>query len=276
VKGGATCRLADKEVTMATPDIPKPGSDEFAELIPNKVTRRQVEELLREPGGLTLPELEERIPEYAAQTHFSRRLRDADKVFVMARLREGHAVRYRILGRRDHVAQAARIPPRVRARVLFRDGSRCQMCGASPAKDPDVQLEVDHRLPLDLGGSNDEQNLWALCRQCNQGKRAFFATVDEHAEKLKEAMVHDEVHRRLGETLRAFGPGEEVPSHILEIAASAKQYQEDWHRRLRELRDLGWDYSVTKRKEGGRIVSYYRLTIDGGWPASGTIRDALG
>jgi 5-methylcytosine-specific restriction endonuclease McrA len=234
-----------------------------------------MEELLREPGGLTLPELQDRIPEYAAQTHFSRRLRDGDKVFDIERVREGHMVRYRIAGLRKQVAKTSRISPRLRARVLFRDGSRCQMCGASPAKDPDVQLEVDHRLPLHLGGANDEENLWALCRKCNQGKRAFFASVEEHADKLSEAMGHEEVHRRIGETLRAFGVGNEVPSHILEIAASAKQYQEDWHRRLRELRDLGWDYEVRKRKEGRRIVSDYILTRDAGWPPSGTIREAL-
>src|SRR3954454_11754940 len=124
--------------------VPRPGSREFEELIPNKVTRRQMEELLREPGGLTLPELQERIPEYASQTHFSRRLRDGGKVFDIERIREGQTTRDRIKGRRQEVAQMARISPRVRARVLFRDGSRCQMCGANPARSDDVQLEVDH------------------------------------------------------------------------------------------------------------------------------------
>lgn len=256
-------------------DIPAPGTPEFDELVPNRVTRRQMEELLKAPGGLTLPELQQRIPEYAEQTHFSRRLRDGDKVFIIERLREGRLVRYRITGRRRQEAESARISARVRARVLFRDGSRCQMCGASPEKDPDVWLEVDHRLPLHLGGTNEEDNLWTLCRRCNQGKRAYFATLDEHADKLRDAMQHQEVHRRLGETLRAFGQGVDVPSHVLEIAASAKQFQEDWHRRLRELRNLGWDYEVKKRKEGRRMVSYYRLTRDGGWPPSGTIREAL-
>lgn len=234
-----------------------------------------MQELLREPSGLTLPELQERIPEYASQTHFSRRLRDGDKVFEIERVREGQLVRYRITGMRTQAAETAPIPARLRARVLFRDGSRCQMCGASPQRDPDVRLEVDHRIPRDLGGSNDEENLWALCRQCNQGKRAFFATMDEHADKLRQAIHHDEVHRRIGETLRAFGAGTDIPSYVLETAASAKQYQEDWQRRLRELRELGWDYEVTKRKEGRRVVSYYRLTKDGGFPETGSIREAL-
>jgi 5-methylcytosine-specific restriction endonuclease McrA/predicted transcriptional regulator len=250
------------------------GTLEWEELIPNRVTRRQMEELLKEPGGLTLPELQERIPEYASQTHFSRRLRDGDKVFEIERVREGHNVRYRILRRREQVRETARISPRIRARILYRDGSRCQMCGATPAKDPDVQLEVDHKVPLHLEGPNEAENLWTLCRACNQGKRAHFASIDEHGGKLKAAINEDDVHRRLGETLRAFGVGEEIPSYILEIVASSKEPQDDWHRRLRELRDLGWDYSVRRAKENGRIVTYYTLTADGGWP-DGPIRDYI-
>lgn len=256
-------------------DIPKPSSEELAELIPNKVTRRQMEELLKEPGGLTLPELEERIPEFAEQTHFSRRLRDGDKVFDIQRVREGHTVRYRIKGRRPQVAQVARVSPRVRARVLFRDGSRCQMCGASPARDPKVQLEVDHKIPLEMNGTNDEDNLWTLCRPDNQGKRAFFASIDQHRDKIATAIGHPDVHRRLGELLRAFGVGVEVPSWLLEVVASPPgNFNEDWHRRLRELRDLDWDYEVRKTRENGRVVSYYKLTKDGGWP-DGPIRAAL-
>src|SRR4051794_24004144 len=107
------------------PNIPTPGSPEFAELIPNKVTRRQMEELLKHPAGLTLPELQTLIPEYADQTHFSRRLRDGDKAFIIERIREGNRVRYRLAGPREETAATTRISPRVRARVLFRDGSRC-------------------------------------------------------------------------------------------------------------------------------------------------------
>jgi 5-methylcytosine-specific restriction endonuclease McrA len=256
-------------------EIPDVGTPEFEELIPNKVTRRQMEELLRSPGGLTLPELEARVPEYAAQTHFSRRLRDGDKVFNIERLREGRVVRYRIVGMREQIAQVSRISPRVRVRVLYRDGARCQLCGASPEKRPEVELEVDHRVPLHLGGDNSEDNLWTLCRPCNQGKRAYFSTaLDSHADQLAKALNEPEVHKRLGETLRAYGLGTEVPSAVLEIAASARQFQEDWHRRLRELRELGWDYEVKKRKENGRIVSFYILTKDGDWP-DGPVRQHL-
>lgn len=257
--------------------IPKPGTPEFDDLVPGQVQRAQAAALLKSRNGLTMAELE-RAPDckkYRGQVHFSRRLRDLDKVFEIVRLREGRVIRYRIVGLRKQRAETARISPRVRARVLFRDGSRCQMCGTSPARDSEVQLEIDHKRPLDLGGSNDEENLWTLCRQCNQGKRAFFDSIRGHDDKIAKAIGYPEVHRRLGEGLRAFGIGVEVPSWVLELLASPPgNFNEDWQRRLRELRDIGWDYSVTKRRENGRVVSYYALTRDGGWPV-GPIRAAI-
>jgi hypothetical protein len=54
---------------------------------------------------------------------------------------------------------------RVRFRILQRDLYRCRICRASG-----VKLEVDHVVPLSLGGSNDMNNLQALCVPCNRGK----------------------------------------------------------------------------------------------------------
>jgi len=42
---------------------------------------------------------------------------------------------------------------------------------------------------------------------------------------------------------------------------------DDFSRRLRELRDLGWRYKVEKRKEKGRIKTYYILENAKPWPA---------
>jgi 5-methylcytosine-specific restriction endonuclease McrA len=255
--------------------LPRPGSPELVEIISNRVGRRIYEELFRAPEGLHIKALKERIPEYADQTHFDRRLRDLDKQFVLERRRSRGWLIYRLARRRDHPREDGNISKTVRAEVLFRDGSRCQMCGANPQQDAETKLQVDHKIPRDWGGTNSEENLWTLCETCNTGKRAFFASVEEHAAEMRAAIHYPEVHRRLGEALRAFGVGNEVPSYVLAIVASAHRYQEDWHRRLRELRELDWDYEVTKRKQGDRIASYYRLTNDGGWPTSGTIREEL-
>ena len=45
-----------------------------------------------------------------------------------------------------------------RRRILQRDGYACQCCGVVRADN-----EIDHRVPLEQGGSNDDDNLQTLC-----------------------------------------------------------------------------------------------------------------
>ena len=59
---------------------------------------------------------------------------------------------------------------RLRAKVLIRDSCICKMCGASPAKNPDTVLHVDHIVPWSKGGETIEENLQTLCETCNIGK----------------------------------------------------------------------------------------------------------
>jgi hypothetical protein len=80
-----------------------------------------------------------------------------------------------------------------------------------------------------------------------------------------QAVNYDEPHRRIGELLKAF-KGAPVRGDLLERVASAKQYQEDWQKRLRELRTLGWVVTPKKRKEQGRVVTYYKLEHAEPWP----------
>lgn len=56
---------------------------------------------------------------------------------------------------------------RLRWATLERDGFTCQYCGRAA---PDVQLQVDHRVPVVSGGSDDPSNLVTACYPCNQGK----------------------------------------------------------------------------------------------------------
>ena len=59
---------------------------------------------------------------------------------------------------------------RLRFRVLQRDQFKCCSCGASPAKDPAVELHVDHIFPWSKGGETVLENLQTLCSKCNGGK----------------------------------------------------------------------------------------------------------
>lgn len=59
---------------------------------------------------------------------------------------------------------------KLRFEVLKRDNFKCCACGASPAKDPSVELHVDHIIPWSKGGETIMENLQTLCSTCNFGK----------------------------------------------------------------------------------------------------------
>ncbi len=56
------------------------------------------------------------------------------------------------------------IPDAVKIFVWRRDGGRCVKCGSQ--KD----LEFDHIIPLNKGGSNTARNIQLLCEKCNRSK----------------------------------------------------------------------------------------------------------
>lgn len=59
---------------------------------------------------------------------------------------------------------------RMRFIVMKRDNFKCCVCGASPAKDPSVELHIDHIIPWSKGGETKIDNLQTLCSKCNLGK----------------------------------------------------------------------------------------------------------
>jgi hypothetical protein len=67
----------------------------------------------------------------------------------------------------NRTGQRRSLSPRLRMQVLQRDGLRCTFCGRSA---PEVKLHVDHIEPVSKGGSNEMDNLQALCEECNLAK----------------------------------------------------------------------------------------------------------
>lgn len=59
---------------------------------------------------------------------------------------------------------------KLRFEILERDNFTCQYCGASPRKDPNVKLHIDHKYPNKLGGELKKENLITACSICNIGK----------------------------------------------------------------------------------------------------------
>lgn len=77
---------------------------------------------------------------------------------------------------RADLAFSHAISAKLRAEVLDRNGSTCQMCGLTPGDiDPDtgrkVRLHIGHIKDKSLGGKDELSNLRALCSACNQGAK---------------------------------------------------------------------------------------------------------
>lgn len=134
----------------------------------------------------------------------------------------------------------SQIPPRLRVAILHRDNYRCCMCGygASDGK----KLEVDHKTPVDFGGTNDEENLWTTCTDCNQGKKNLFD--DSRQNEIHELMNLSSAQKRLKAFFELY-PNE---SHDVYVLASIGRGR-DWTRALRKVREEGLkiEYNATDK-----------------------------
>ena len=63
-------------------------------------------------------------------------------------------------------AQRRYISEDLRKSILDRDGYKCVKCGKNQA------LDIDHAVPICVGGKSTEDNLQVLCRDCNSSKGA--------------------------------------------------------------------------------------------------------
>ncbi|HEV2481794.1 MAG TPA: HNH endonuclease [Puia sp.] len=58
---------------------------------------------------------------------------------------------------------------KLRRKILDRDKQCCRICGASPATNKHVELNLHHIRPYGKGGLTEEENLITLCRICHKG-----------------------------------------------------------------------------------------------------------
>lgn len=59
------------------------------------------------------------------------------------------------------------LSPKLRFKVLSRDEYRCVYCGVTGQESP---LQVDHKVSVAEGGTDDIHNLVTACEKCNSGK----------------------------------------------------------------------------------------------------------
>ncbi|MET9801396.1 HNH endonuclease signature motif containing protein [Streptomyces sp. NPDC006368] len=255
--------------------LPAPGSQELQGLVPD-VETRAVYQVLYESreAPLGMGEIRNRVELLTGKANLQtdRRLRSLRTYFdvpatPVAGKSNGFA--YPLLGwKPDADERTARKAIRAadRALTLHAYGYRCAACGRSPKEDG-VKLVIDHKVPLDLGGTNDPENLQPLCVEDNHAKQALFADHEENAGALRGAMGLPEVHLRIGELLKALA-GQPVPKELIVLVAREENHG-DPTRRLRELRSLGWKIAFSKRKDGRRVRSFYSLEHWESWPAGG-------
>lgn len=87
-----------------------------------------------------------------------------------------------VYGEQRRISGSARVS--LKRRIYKRDGGHCCMCRRV------VDLydsQLDHRIALQFGGSNEEENLWTLCTECHSGKSAREVATGQPDE---EAMKH--------------------------------------------------------------------------------------
>ncbi|WP_420399641.1 HNH endonuclease [Flagellimonas sp.] len=121
-------------------------------------------------------------------------------------------------------------------RIRNRDGHRCQSCGQG-ANDG-VKLHVDHKIPVDWGGTNIDDNLWTLCSSCNQAKKSFFKD-DFDSEVMKLVYSESSGYQKL-RVLFENSPNVKFSPSILQGIAGIR----DWTRTIRNIREK-YDLNIT-------------------------------
>jgi len=70
------------------------------------------------------------------------------------------------------------IPAAVRGRVRQRAGNRCEYCHTHQEHEPFVTYQIEHVIPKQHGGPDDEGNLALACPNCNLHKGPNLTGID--------------------------------------------------------------------------------------------------
>ena len=73
------------------------------------------------------------------------------------------------------------IPVELDRRIRAAAGNRCGYC-LSPERLVMARLEIEHIIPLALGGTDEESNLWLSCPLCNRAKACRIAVPDPESQ----------------------------------------------------------------------------------------------
>lgn len=197
--------------------------------------RERILELLKSKVGEEVSRPE--IMEAARISEWARRVRELTQAgWDIETTQNGYRLRSL---KQQTTVQRANVSQRQRYRILHRDNSQCQKCGATV--EDGVKLVVDHKIPVDWGGPTADNNLWTLCNECNAGKKAWESDAD--AEAMKRILCVSGALNRLREYFK-FKHGEVCTREELQLVSGIAQYA----RRIRELRDEGMNIQPANTK----------------------------
>lgn len=151
--------------------IEETSSPEYVSWAITKLTRREkiflrsLLEILHEKDSATWEEICDRAKVVSHKKYVDKLL----KVNLLHQHPNGISPNPRVDAEMINVKKVRNITKSLRFNVLQRDGHTCQYCGRKP---PDVELEIDHLLPVAEGGTDEFENLVTSCFDCNRGKSA--------------------------------------------------------------------------------------------------------
>ncbi|WP_330261754.1 HNH endonuclease signature motif containing protein [Streptomyces sp. NBC_00539] len=265
--------MTERENSDARP-LPEPASEVIGTLFANREAEEACRFLLER--RLNPPTMAEWVAHSQrvfgkANVQTQRRLREVRDHFIVTSYRrqgDGEWV-YKLDGWSSTPVtdKGARISPKLQAEVYTVKGRFCAMCGAGPE---DGKLQIDHIIPRSWGGKNELANLEPLCQLHNNGKKAFFASLNPYGDVLAAALNGPNPWERIGELLKAFAErDEQTPVELIELVAK-DTHKGDPLKRLRELRFvLGWDIVSHRFKEAGITQVTYELRSWQPWPPEG-------
>lgn len=210
---------------------------------PGAIHRKIIELLQQHPEGITSGEIRAKLRLAAdEQAQLDRRRRDLRKWYVLEKRQVGNKWHYILKGEREAAILDRGVNIRVRAAVLWRAHGRCQMCGRTISQHG-VVLVVDHKISLKWGGSNDEENLWALCETCLTRLKAHCKTAAVGS--ARNAFLLPTARARAAALLKT-KRGRAIPACLLKAVLGCK----DWARCVRSLRSDGW--KIVALRSSGR------------------------
>jgi hypothetical protein len=190
--------------------------------------KQRILSLLKAAVGKIVPR--DRIIEAAESSEWARRIRDLrSEGWLIETAKDGYVLKSLDRG---EALDTTGISVKLRYGVLHRDNSRCRRCGRT--LEDGIKLVVDHIIPRAWGGKTESDNLWTLCEPCNLGKKNLESDVDAAA--MAEVLAHSSGKGRILAYMM-FKVGKVVTKEELIVVSGIH----DFPRRIRELRDAGWD-----------------------------------